>query len=353
MIPFDINDIDENQLKDIFDVDTVKKVTDYIYTNGRFRRKQDIKNCIGSIIYNQLKDNFIINPPSRLLQIKDDKEFLTELSKFNNVESRNKIKKYIDKINPSIKNCGHNYVLRWSGDKYKKWYKVGETKRDPLVRASEWKYNLIDETFTSDRKTMERILHQHLNFAHSIRDAIHGKGKTEVEWFYLSKNMLMRTIKAVINIFDPYSFHFTMFQINKKEQLNKHYILKQYNQLVLKSKKNAKTLKKLVSSKVDLLDLTKDACVNQLIYSRPITLKTTQSNSECYDDAVKILVTYSLEQIMQISGCGGTGVYASHLHKGLRGTKNYTEFMKKEIRYFKEKKKHNVLNWIVHNDMHL
>lgn len=341
--PYDINALDEKNLMRLFhDEHIVSNVLMYRSLHGKFLRKQDIKNCIGSSAYNFHKDLIYINPLTVHLEIKCDKEFLEELTKCNDEKARKKIYSYINRINPSFSTTGENYILRYEGDKYTKWYKVGETGRTVQVRASEWNYTPVFSRFVSDRKILEKLLHQHLNFAHTIRPAIHGKGRTEVEWFYISKKMLMRTMNAVINIFDPYSEHFNTFGITSRTHLTESHVKKQYRKLSKKyhpdknpedTEKATKEFQNLGKLKDELLDFISGKNIKKVgsnnpsysTYSHPSNAPNNsqppQTVSKDYshcDPVVRILKGLQIHELMRIPQFGGKGIRAGTLFEGLK-----------------------------------
>jgi hypothetical protein len=177
-------------------------IENYIKKYGNITKKEIVKNIIGTKNYNSLKQQIYITPPTKLLSINNSQSFLHELSNFNDELVNSKISTKISEIQSSSKSYGYIYILRRDEDKYTRWYKVGMTKREPEIRADEWGYNLVFFAITSNHKKFERLIHLYLNFAHCNRKAMHGKGKNEVEWFYIALDIIKTVIISTIECYD-------------------------------------------------------------------------------------------------------------------------------------------------------
>jgi hypothetical protein len=245
----DINTAKYDELMSLFKNKTIAlNIIRYRSENGLFIKKQLTSVVIGKNNYNMLKSSFVISLPADLLKIDDDYEYLDKLSKYNDDKVNFDIyvrKKKIADMDKNSATIGYNYILHYSGDAHIKWYKVGETSKEPEERAAKWRYNLKYFRITSCRKSMERLLHKYLNFAHCLRPAIHGKGMNEVEWFYISFELIKRTMDAVINTCDPIYKAFKKFKIIRYSDLFEENIAKKYREraLILHPDKNPKQKK--------------------------------------------------------------------------------------------------------------
>jgi DNA uptake protein ComE-like DNA-binding protein len=91
-------------------------------------------------------------------------------------------------------------------------WKIGRTKGLPETRAGQWGYKLEYSKHTNFNIKLERLIHLYLEFANFHRTSIYGKGKTEIEWFCIDFQIIVRTID-VLN-------HFLNNQINNDNDNN-------------------------------------------------------------------------------------------------------------------------------------
>lgn len=97
---------------------------------------------------------------------------------------------------------GWIYVLKYDGDKTNPWYKIGYTsKKTSEERTQYWNYT-VKKTYkvNNNPKIIEKIIHLFLNPYHITRKAIHGEGKTEIEWFYLKLEYINKVICEIIDM---------------------------------------------------------------------------------------------------------------------------------------------------------
>ena len=353
--PVDINDLNFKELTEVFDSEEL--AINICNADHKFNNKQDIQRFLGNETYDQFKNRLIIKPPYKLLKISNDSKYLQELEKYNDQKSHDKIEQYRKEFNPSLKRSGYNYIMKWNGDKHATWYKVGMTKKKPQIRANEWGYDLVFQRFTSDRITMEKLLHRHLNFAHSVRPAINGKGKIEIEWFYVSKDILVKTINSIINVYDYFSEHFKFFEINHRSQLSPFYISNKFNHLRRSRTQNLRvsTLRKDITDLIsqnfekNIAPTAKNSKVKDEESIQLNKKKKDNFNRSVNNKAFKILKSWSMEDIQQIEGFGGEGILAQKIYEGIQDVSNYEEFMKKKIKQIGDKRKSNIIDWIVKN----
>lgn len=202
--PIDINQASSANLSTIFkDKKQVDKIIQYRVKKGYFTRRQDLALLIGTPLYKTIRKRIIINPPSKtFLDIVSDHSFLNAIKKYNDNDVQIKIDRKAQKIITYDTDNGFIYILKNPKDKHAKWYKIGFTKKKPEKRAKEWGYELLYSKATANVKIMERLIHKYLNFCHHVRSSINGRGLTEVEWFYLSYELIKRTVKACISIYN-------------------------------------------------------------------------------------------------------------------------------------------------------
>ena len=231
--PLDINYSSSTDLQKIFSEKITKKILKRKLTLGWFKTKQQVMETIGPKIYITTKDHFIITPSSDLLAIKNNGEFLVQLSKYNSDDINRDIVKIAQAISTKH-DCGYSYILKNPHDNYVRWYKIGETQRDSQIRENEWGYDLKWAKLSSCGKKIERLLYKYLNFAHSKRIGIDGKISYEIDWFYLHYDLLTKIINAVFHVYDPYSYYFETFNIKSIHDLTRNKIRKEYHKLALK-----------------------------------------------------------------------------------------------------------------------
>ena len=214
-----VNTSNTDELVKIIGIKNANEISKFIEKNGYINKKEIINKIIGNSNYKIYKKSLYIDPPSTLLKINNLHDFLQELCKYNDNLINSKISQKISQIQTSNKSFGYVYILRRNADKYTKWYKVGMTRREPEVRAAEWNYELKFFMLTSNHKLFERLIHLYLNFAHCKREAIHGKGKYEVEWFHVNFNLIVKVIKTLIEIYDDKSSFFNKNNIKRIHDL--------------------------------------------------------------------------------------------------------------------------------------
>lgn len=232
--PLDINYSSSTDLQKIFSEKTTKKILKRKLTRGWFKTKQQVLETIGPKIYITTKDHFIITPPSDLLTIKNNGEFLVQLSKYNSDDINQDIVKIAQAATSTKNDCGYSYILTNPHDNYVRWHKIGETQRDSQIIKNEWGYNLKWVRLSSCGKKIERLLYKYLNFAHSKRIGINGKISYEIDWFYLQYDLLIKIINAIFYVYDPYSYYFETFNIKSVHDLTRNKVRKEYHKLALK-----------------------------------------------------------------------------------------------------------------------
>lgn len=286
ILPLNINSSSYDELMSFFDNKKIASdIIKYRTDNGLFLKKQSISKILGKKHYNEIKSYIVISLPSTLLAIDNDHEFLDQLSKYNNDSVNLDICKLKLQIASTSREIGYNYILHNPDDKHVRWYKVGLTSREPEIRAREWKYDLRYHRITSCSKIMERLLHKYLDFAHSLRKAMSGKGKNEVEWFYISYKLLVRTMDAVINTCDPWSNEFTFFEINRLSDLSKEHINRIYRKHSLSIHPDKhQDEKELYEEKFKSLTARKDKMIKYINKINNAELDDTDTESDVDDE---------------------------------------------------------------------
>lgn len=357
-----INTIKQGDYKKLFgeSCELMKqKHLNHVRKYGVFKSKRDAEVCFGRTKYNTIRKFICIEPPTKLINVSNVNDFLAQLVKFNDTKSMENIRNYIARISPSTDKIGFNYILRNYDESKSKWYKVGETgRKDPQTRANEWGYGLLESFTTSDRKIMEKLVHNYLNFAHVIRPAMHGKGKTEIEWFHVKFDLLKKTIECVLEKYDPYYTHFKLFGIRGGSNLDEKFVTNQFEKLshLPYPNKISINIDTLILMRDELLDFISGNNIlgyNSNNYDRTIvrcdeTVKRNiQYDTSDNERAIQILIGYTFDDIMTIKGCGS--VLSRYLYNGLEGVTNHDEYMKKEITQFKLRRKTTVIKWIINN----
>lgn len=131
---------------------------------------------------------------------------LIELYELNTIDTKKKI---INKINllPSDTDCeGFVYGFTKPEDKNTRnsfFMKLGRTIRDPNIRIKEWSGEHVFSIKSTYNKKFERLVHLFFKFANVKRENKNNNDSEEIEWF----------------------------KFEKKQNINKHYIIARVNEI--------------------------------------------------------------------------------------------------------------------------